>query len=152
MKRLVRFMCAISGEPFDVALSQISANKYQISSISRARATTVKEKERAAKAKDDSEIPSGSVDWSGFECPWCSTATTEGVPFVQCGRCRDLVCSGGVSSDEKGTFFECYPACGSNGYLSGSITSYNSYEESSPALLSSPPSKRLNAPPKRGGS
>lgn len=71
--------------------------------------------------------PANQYDWSGFYCPCCGyIPRAEDTDFVQCGTCRGLVCGESVTRNvETGTkHFRCYPACGAQGEITGSIEKY----------------------------
>lgn len=64
--------------------------------------------------------------WNGFYCPCCGYMGNYSSNFVQCCDCKELVCGCRVTEGPQGDrFFECYPACGCRGKISGSIESFD---------------------------
>lgn len=145
----VRFHCTVTDEPFDVYLHRKDEkNHFRIKEIRQGRKITATGSGDGEEA-DSNVITDANVVWDGFECPWCETASTENTTFVKCNRCNRLMCSAGIVRDEQGKLFTCGDECGSSGYLSGVIESYDAAEEDDgPPQLSGPNRAQLNAPPK----
>jgi len=131
-KTIIRFMCAISSEPFDVVLVPSYNDNYRIGEIKTASSIGVDEAV-VAREGDNTQvnIPSEKINWDGIECPWCKANYTEGISFVRCGSCKSFICSGNVEAAPSGEIsFTCHDGCGRKGVIGGgTIGSYSAERE-----------------------
>lgn len=126
----VQFRCSQNGLRFVIATRRNSPDDpFKINlitplSASTSRALAPQGAARTSEGPHHMTHPADQYEWSGFYCPGCgymprSAETT----FVQCGKCAEFVCGQSVTNDpQTGVgYFRCYPTCGGEGKLTGTI-------------------------------
>jgi ssDNA-binding Zn-finger/Zn-ribbon topoisomerase 1 len=123
---LIRMRCSRTGRLFAVHFVHSESNGMKIALIQSEASmnawvrTAVRER-----VLDPSSRHSGDFDWTNLTCPHCGFSAKTGAQFVKCGRCRELVCGGTLSSAELlPQTFSCHSGCGNSGIVSGMIESY----------------------------
>lgn len=149
---VVRMMCSRLGRRFIVQFGRSNRGLLEITLIRSEETLQASGHATTHQKATSSSLSSTDFDWTGFWCPHCGHRKTNGISFVQCGTCQELVCAGTLSSpDGQQQYFTCYSACGNSGYLSGQITNYDctSSPTSSSRALASGPSQPAALPPRR---
>jgi hypothetical protein len=120
-EQILTFCCARTGAPFSVTVARASSSeKFRITSIDVIRPGGSGGSAAGAPAAG---YTASEIDFSGWKCAHCGHFDTPG--FVQCHKCRRLVCGGTVIQIRNGPrTFKCEPGCGGGGALSGEIETY----------------------------
>lgn len=130
----VQFRCSRDGATFLVVTRRHRPDdRFQIHRIVSKSATRARElvAERAVSAPKDSAQATHAAeeyDWSGFYCPCCGYIPgKQDTDFVHCGTCSEFVCGESVTKNQEtgAKHFRCYPACGGDGVISGTIGEYS---------------------------
>ena len=123
----VPMRCSLDGRPFRVELSKRDGSKkWRIDRITPGMRVVATTSGAAASASLSPKLNSAEIDWSGWRCGVCGFGSSNEGQFVQCGTCNELVCGAKVRDLGGGIqTFECYPACGGGGRMSGQIESYS---------------------------
>lgn len=136
----IRMMCSRLGRRFIVQFERSNRGPFEITLV-RSEETLQASGQGTIQQKAASlALSSKDFDWTGFWCPHCGHRKTNGVAFIQCGSCEELVCAGTLSSSGGQQKFSCYPACGTFGsVVSGEIKTrdYTSGPTSSSRTLTS---------------
>lgn len=126
----VAFRCARSGDPFTVTMKRFSQSEDFVihrigksnSNISPKNRPNAVRYDEADKGVNFCDYDSDKFSWQGYYCPCCGYLEEY---FVHCGRCDNLVCGCRVTKEDDGNkIFQCYPACGLKGRVTGSIENY----------------------------
>jgi hypothetical protein len=147
-EQLLFFRCARSGEPFSVTMArESSAERFRITAITKVPAAAGRAGAAAARP-ENMTFEAAQMDFAGWQCPHCRH---EAAPsFIQCAKCRQLVCGGTVIQIANGgRTFRCEPGCGGSGTLSGDIAAYQTERrpEEAGARTSTAPGQRGSATP-----
>lgn len=135
-ERVIDFVCARSGAPFQVRFTRPSpVERFTIARIERGGQIR-REPQPSSFSAGSAAGPSASFDiaefdLSGWTCPWCQ-ATKGTVPysFVRCAECNELVCTGRTSMLPNGKgWFACHDRCGSEGVTGGPIKKVDGREQ-----------------------
>ena len=124
--RRLQFRCAAMGSLFFILFRRYSpSHKFQIVSISK---DMNKPSSALLPPKNTPNLPfdASDFDWTGWFCPHCGHSKT----FVQCGRCKEVICGDRVRHLQSGTMvFACHNGCGGTGVVKGHIESVKGSNE-----------------------
>jgi len=139
----VHFRCAVTGKPFVIAfernrpsdlfrIRQIHLTDHAPQANSQAAVTPTPHNDKRS-VMGHSYDPA-DFSFRDFECPGCKFKRREPIAeFVQCSKCKELVCSGRVAVAPDGNqMFRCHDRCGGRGNIEGLVTSIEGREDTAP--------------------
>jgi hypothetical protein len=130
---VVAMRCAVKDRDFTIAFR---ANSLKAGSYFVERTAIVPHEDRQASGDVGRalQIPVSRLPFAEVNCPHCKASAGP----VHCGRCKHLMCNGGVEEN----FFRCSPSCGTSGTLTSGSLEATAHE----ALVSPLLSQRSKAP------
>ncbi len=131
-KCVLQFRCAKNGQPFCVGFQRASSQElFKIVSTwtieSRQETSDLThQNSQTSYEQNHNSFDHANFDFTGWCCPHCGHRRNGNISdFIQCGSCRELVCSGRLQQLIDGSlFFTCHNGCGNKGKVEGEIKGF----------------------------